>query len=87
MLIIVIIAHLLWFVGVHGASLVGTITGPIFTTNLMANAAARLAGGEPIPYVWAEPLWAFVVVLGGSGATLGGLTLLMLRSKSSQLKL
>ncbi len=84
MLIIVIIAHLLWFVGVHGASLVGTITGPIFTTNLMANAAVRLAG-EPIPYVWAKPLWDFVVVLGGSGATLG-LTLLMLRSKSSQLK-
>ncbi len=84
MLVIVIIAHLLWFVGVHGAALVGTITAPIFTSNLMANAAARLAG-EPMPYVWAEPLWAFVVVLGGSGATLG-LTLLMLRSKSSQLK-
>lgn len=84
MLVIVIIAHLLWFVGVHGAALVGTITAPIFTSNLMANAAARLAG-EPMPYVWAEPLWAFMVVLGGSGATLG-LTLLMLRSKSSQLK-
>lgn len=84
MLVIVIIAHLLWFVGVHGAALVGTITKPIFTSNLMANAAARLAG-EPMPYVWAEPLWAFMVVLGGSGATLG-LTLLMLRSKSSQLK-
>lgn len=84
MLIIVVIANLLWFVGVHGASLVGTITGPIFTANLMANAAAKLAG-EPMPYIWAEPLWAFAVALGGSGATLG-LTLLMLRSKSSQLK-
>lgn len=84
MLTIVIICHLLWFVGVHGASLVGTITAPIFTANIMANAAAKVAG-ESMPYIWAEPLWAFVVTLGGSGATLG-LTLLMLRSKSSQLK-
>ncbi len=84
MLIIVIIAHLLWFMGVHGAVLVDTIVAPIFTSNLMANAAAKVAG-EAMPYVCSEPLWSFVSKLGGSGATLG-LTLLMLRSKSSQLK-
>lgn len=84
MLIIVIICHLLWFVGVHGASLVGAITVPIFTSNIMANAAAKVAG-ESMPYIWTEPLWSFVVTLGGSGATLG-LTILMLKSKSSQLK-
>ncbi len=84
MLFIVIIAHLLWFVGVHGAVLVGTIATPIFTANIMANAAAVVAG-ESMPYICAEPLWSFVSRVGGSGATLG-LALLMLRSKSSQLK-
>lgn len=81
---IVIPAHLLWFVGIHGASLIKTIRAPIFTSNIMANAAARLAG-EPMPYIWSEPLWSFAIVIGGSGATLA-LTFLMLRSKSSQLK-
>lgn len=85
MLIIVIICNLLWFIGVHGTSLVQTITIPIFTANIMANAAAKVAG-ETMPYIWTEPLWAFVVELGGSGATLA-LAFLMIRSKSSQLKM
>lgn len=84
MIIIVIICHLLWFVGVHGAILVGTITSPFFASNILANAAAKVAG-EPLPHIWTEPMWAFVIVLGGSGATFA-LTLLMLRSSSSQLK-
>ena len=84
MLFIVIIAHLLWLVGIHGAVLVSTIITPIFTANIVANAAAK-AAGEAMPYILTEPLWSFVSRIGGSGATLG-LALLMLRSKSSQLK-
>ncbi len=83
-LIIIIITHLLWFAGVHGAAIMGTITAPFFTQNIMANAAQRVLG-QPMEFIWTEPLWAMVVVLGGSGATLA-LAILMLRSKSSQLK-
>lgn len=84
MLFITIIAHLLWFVGVHGAVLVGTIITPIFTSNIVANAAAKVAG-EAMPYILTEPLWSFITRIGGSGATLG-LAILMLKSKSSQLR-
>ena len=83
-LVMIIITHLLWFVGVHGAAIIGTITGPFFTQNIMANAASKVAG-QPMEFVWTEPLWALIVTLGGSGATLA-LAVLMLRSKSSQLK-
>ena len=84
MIVVIIITHLLWFVGVHGAAIMGTITAPFFAQNIMANAAAKVAG-QPMEFIWTDPLWAVVVVLGGSGATLA-LAVLMLRSKSSQLK-
>lgn len=83
-LLIVVVCQLAWFVGVQGAALIGILTTPFFTMNLMINAVAK-ASGKPLPYIFASPLWSYVITLGGSGATLG-LVLLMLRSRSSQLK-
>lgn len=83
-LFMIIIAHLLWFVGVHGAAIIMTVLDPFFTQNILANAGAKVAG-QPMEFVWTGPLWSLVVTLGGSGATLA-LAVLMLRSKSSQLK-
>ncbi|SDW04673.1 PTS sugar transporter subunit IIC [Tepidimicrobium xylanilyticum] len=82
-LIMTMLRHLLWSIGVHGAALNPIVT-PVFMSNILANAAAK-AAGESLPHIFTEPLWAFSGHLGGSGATLG-LTLLMLRSKSSHLK-
>ena len=84
MLAVIIITHLLWFVGVHGAAIMDVIIAPFFVQNIMANAAAKVAG-QPMEFIWTDPLWSLVVKLGGSGATLA-LAVLMLRSKSSQLK-
>lgn len=83
-LLIVLMIHLLWFVGIHGDSIFGGIIVPLFTTNIMANATAK-AAGQPMLYTWTEPVSAFLVFMGGTGATLS-LVFLMITSKSKQLK-
>ncbi|UZQ83317.1 PTS sugar transporter subunit IIC [Thermoanaerobacter sp. RKWS2] len=81
--VLALVAQLLWFVGIHGAAVVKTIRDPIALTYLAANAEAYLAG-QPLPHIFTDTFWAYYMVLGGSGATLG-LTLLYLKSKSKQL--
>ena len=51
---------------------------------LAANLAAYTAG-EAIPHTFVQPFWSYIITLGGGGATFG-LCLLLLRSKSKQLK-
>ncbi|ADD01613.1 PTS system, lactose/cellobiose family IIC subunit [Thermoanaerobacter italicus Ab9] len=77
------LAQLFWFAGIHGAALVGAVLDPFKYANVAANAEAYLAG-QPLPHIFTDTFWAYYIVLGGSGATLG-LTLLYLRSKSKQL--
>lgn len=83
-IIMMLICHLLWIVGIHGGAITGGITSAVYTSNLIANATAHSAG-DALPYVMTGPLSVYVVVMGGSGATLG-LMFLMLRSRSKQLR-
>ncbi|MBB6217874.1 PTS system cellobiose-specific IIC component [Anaerosolibacter carboniphilus] len=85
MLFVVLFCQLMWFIGIHGAALVGTVTNPIYISNIMANASAKVAG-QPLPNIFTEPFWAFYITLAGSGATMA-LVLMMLRSRSKQLKM
>lgn len=77
------IAQLFWFTGIHGAALMGAVLDPFKLANVAANAEQYLAG-QPLTHIFTDTFWAYYIVLGGSGATLG-LTLLYLRSKSKQL--
>ncbi len=81
---VAILAQLLWAVGIHGSSVVGSVANPFKEANLAANAAAQ-AAGEVMPAIFTPPFWSFFIVIGGSGATLG-LLVLLLRSRSSHLK-
>ncbi|MDW6002979.1 Lichenan permease IIC component [Vibrio mangrovi] len=83
-LLATLIAQLLWFAGIHGASIVGGIMAPFYLYNLGLNQAA-LEAGQPLPAIFIEPFWSFFVVIGGSGATFA-LVLLYLKSKSVHLK-
>lgn len=83
-LLAVLIAHVLWFAGIHGAAIVGGIMAPFFLSNLGMNQAA-LAAGQDLPHIFIESFWSFFVTLGGSGATFG-LVLLYLKSRSAHLK-
>lgn len=79
----VLLCQLLWFAGIHGATTVGAVLYPFIIQNFNINAELRMAG-ESMQYVYTRPMWAFMICIGGSGATLA-LAFLMARSKSKQL--
>lgn len=82
--LITIIAQVFWFFGLHGASITQPIRLPFMNMYLMANITA-FSAGEPIVHFFTQPFWSYVIALGGGGATLG-LCILLLRSKSVELK-
>ena len=82
--LITIIAQTFWFFGLHGASITQPIRLPFMQMYLMANITA-FSAGEPIVNFFTQPFWSYVITLGGGGATLG-LCILLLRSKSVELK-
>lgn len=82
--LIVIIAQTFWFFGLHGASITQPIRLPFMQMYLMANITAFTAN-EAIPHFFTQPFWSYVICLGGGGSTLG-LCILLLRSKSQELK-
>lgn len=83
-IIFLLLIHVLWFCGIHGANIVGPIMGLTTSLNLSINQAA-LTAGEQIPKIFAGEWMAFFAYTGGSGATLG-LCIAMLMSKNAQVK-
>lgn len=83
-LIAVLLCHLLWFAGIHGAAIVGGLLQAFWLANLGINQEALNAGQE-VTKVFVEPFWQFFITVGGSGATMG-LVILYLRSKSAHLR-
>lgn len=83
-LVPIIIIGLLWATGIHGDSVVGSVARPIWLVLLDQNIAAA-AAGQPIPNIAPEPFFQWFVWIGGSGASLG-LVLLMLFSRTPYLK-
>lgn len=83
-LVPILLITLLWGCGIHGDSVVGTVARPIWLAMLDANVTAQ-AAGQPIPNIAPEPFFQWFVWIGGSGATIG-LVILMLGSKSRYLK-
>lgn len=75
---------LLWTVGIHGDTVVGSIGEPIFLQFLAANTAAY-AAHQAVPYVTATGFHNMFVLIGGTGATLG-LVVLMLCSREKTYK-
>lgn len=82
--LIVIIAQVFWFFGLHGASITQPIRLPFMEMYIQANLTAYSAG-TTIQHFFTQPFWSYVICLGGGGSTFG-LCLLLLRSKSQELK-
>ena len=79
LIVIQLLIHLLWVVGIHGASIIGSFYSAIALANMAENAAGGhmfLAGDPFNPFVYA----------GGSGATLCLAFMLCFMAKSEQLK-
>ncbi len=84
LLIALLLAHLLWFMGIHGALIVTGIMSPFWIGNLAANQTA-LAAGQPLPHIFLQGFWDYYILIGGIGGTLP-LVLMALRSRSRMLK-
>lgn len=84
--IVTLITQILWWFGIHDSA-VGAIIAPIRNANLAANAAAYASGTalKSLPYIFTTPFYFIFGAIGGSGATLA-LVFLLLRSKSTQMK-
>ncbi|QAT40962.1 PTS sugar transporter subunit IIC [Clostridium sp. JN-9] len=80
-----ILITLLWSCGIHGDSIVGTVARPIWLTLLDANTKAYASGAAVLPNIAPEPFFQWFIWIGGSGATVG-LVILMVFSKSKYLK-
>ncbi|PWK16034.1 PTS sugar transporter subunit IIC [Tumebacillus permanentifrigoris] len=80
----ILLMMLLWVVGIHGMNVVSSVAYPLWQNNLGANIAA-LGVGEPATHIVSEPFFHMYAHLGGSGATLP-LVFMLLRSKALQLK-
>ena len=75
---------LLWAAGIHGDSVVGTVARPVWLVLLDQNIAAA-AAGQSVPNIAPEPFFQWFVWIGGSGASLG-LVILMLFSRAEYLR-
>ncbi|TDT46031.1 PTS sugar transporter subunit IIC [Fonticella tunisiensis] len=83
-LVYMFISQLLWTVGIHGQSIMNSVGTPIFLQFLTENVNAFMSGKPPI-YITATGFIPQFVSLGGAGATLA-LVLLMLKSKNGGFK-
>ena len=83
-LLVVLIDSGLWLVGVHGLSVLAAVR-PLCLAALAENMAA-VSAGQPAHNVFTQEFFIWFTWQGGSGATLA-LALLMIRTKSKQLKL
>ena len=83
-IILIIVAQLLWFVGVHGSYTVLPILFPIWFSYLPENMAAA-AAGQPIPHLWNICMYDFACN-GGCGCTLGLVIVMALFAKSQRFK-
>lgn len=78
-LVIELLIHLLWLVGIHGASIIGAFADPIALINFAENV-------EGAHHVWAGQYANAFVITGGSGATFMLTMFLFFLAKSEQLK-
>lgn len=76
-------SHTLWFFGIHGASVVGAITRPLFESASLANYTAFMAG-DPLPHIVTQQFWDMFQGWGGVGATLPLSILMIICCKSKQ---
>lgn len=75
-----------WWFGIHNDAVLSVVS-PIFYSNLAANASAFAEGvaSTDLPFIVNQAFFFTFATIGGSGATLG-LVILLLRSKSAQCK-
>jgi PTS system cellobiose-specific IIC component len=83
--IAVIIVHVLWACGIHGAAIVGGVMSPIWLSLMDQNRIAFQAG-QDVPNTVTTQFFDLWIYMGGSGATLALVVGMLLFARSQQLK-
>ncbi|MGL5124314.1 MAG: PTS cellobiose transporter subunit IIC [Fusobacteriaceae bacterium] len=84
-LLAVLATQLFWAMGLHGASIVGSVMTPVWLTMMDQNRIA-FQGGEIIPNISGSSFIFLVSKIGGSGLTLSLAFFMAFFAKSKQLK-
>ncbi|MGL6065113.1 MAG: PTS cellobiose transporter subunit IIC [Fusobacteriaceae bacterium] len=84
-LVAILATQLFWSMGLHGASIVGTVMTPVWLTMMDQNRIAFQAG-EVIPNISGAGFIVLVSQIGGSGLTLSLTFFMAFLAKSKQLK-
>ncbi len=79
-----ILAHVLWFFGIHGGQVVGAVVNPVMLPLSMQNLAAFQAG-QPVPNIINQQFRS-IAIFGGAGSTLPLTVLMVMFSKSAHMK-
>ena len=78
----IFIGHALWFVGIHGANVLGPLANQYYEAVMQLNLSAQ-AMGLPIPNTITRPVIDTFVAMGGSGSTICLLLALLFASKNN----
>ncbi|MPN06460.1 Lichenan permease IIC component [bioreactor metagenome] len=81
-----LMTNLLWFFGLHGGNIIGSITNPVYTPLSLENLAAYQAG-QTLPYIFTGTSFTKTFTSGGVGSMFGLAILMVLFSKSKQFKI
>lgn len=85
LIVIYFLIGALWCVGIHGANIITAFTNPIVLANMAINYEVMQAGGDSF-YAYAGEFNNCYVTIGGSGATLGLVLMMIFMAKSEQFK-
>lgn len=80
-----LMTNILWFFGLHGGNIVGSITNPIYTPLSLENLAAYEAGETVMPYI-INGNFSKCFTFGGVGSMFGLAILMCFFAKSAQYK-
>ncbi|MDZ5608122.1 PTS cellobiose transporter subunit IIC [Bacillus pseudomycoides] len=81
----VIIVHVLWACGIHGAAIVGGVMSPIWLSLMDQNRIAFQVG-QDVPNTITAQFFDLWIYTGGSGATLALVVAMLLFARSQQLR-
>jgi len=85
MIFSVILIGLLWTLGLHGDAIVLVFIQPVWLANMSENLVA-FQNNQPIPHIITQQFYDLWIAPGGTGALLGLVIFMLVRSRSAQMK-
>lgn len=85
---IVLVQMILWFFGIHGSLVVGTVISAVYMPMALENMELYAAGtpASELPHILGNTFYALYAGIGGAGGTLSLLIIMFLFAKSKQNK-